>query len=491
MNERASDASLPNIPGYYHIELFKSSSMMHVFFALFVLGVALSVVWLVHLNSSSTPPIVVVALNYQTRPSIIPSPNHVFQPVEAPSVWNGSFLSRNPHLWIYNLTVEDQHSLRAAVAHFQSSNKSLGKMTLNDFPLSKYLQTHIVEWKTQLSGLGRGFQVLRGVPVQNMTRAEIEIAFYGLGKHVGNPGAQDVQGALLKQVIDVGPTNQTERPYRTRAAITYHCDGADIVALLCLHPAKEGGASRIISTASVYNQLLQHPNGQQYARRLFDKVLLFTDKSFATSPYVSMGYLWYSLWRKVVPFRLDSAGVLRSYWNQELGFVRSYRDTKSGNATPAGIADRLALEATEAYEAILNKDVLDSRKETTENELGLSMHLQQGDIQWVSNHFVLHGRTAFADYTPEEITAASASSSSHDAGTSTHSSRDHVPVVPVIPTPFGKSNHNDLLAPIGQRELLRLWLTHSDRDLTWSEYWTKQRARAELLVTVLRDVFSY
>jgi hypothetical protein len=41
-------------------------------------------------------------------------------------------------------------------------------------------------------------------------------------------------------------------------------------------------------------------------------------------------------------------------------------------------------------------------------ELGLSMYLQQGDVQLVSNHFVLHARTEFTDYTEAEIAQASA-----------------------------------------------------------------------------------
>jgi hypothetical protein len=36
------------------------------------------------------------------------------------------------------------------------------------------------------------------------------------------------------------------------------------------------------------------------------------------------------------------------------------------------------------------------------------MYLQQGDVQLVSNHFVLHARTEFTDYTEEEIAQASA-----------------------------------------------------------------------------------
>ena len=36
------------------------------------------------------------------------------------------------------------------------------------------------------------------------------------------------------------------------------------------------------------------------------------------------------------------------------------------------------------------------------------MYLQQGDVQLVSNHFVLHARTEFTDYTEAEIARAAA-----------------------------------------------------------------------------------
>ena len=45
------------------------------------------------------------------------------------------------------------------------------------------------------------------------------------------------------------------RLYRTASNIRYHCDAADVVALLCLNTAKRGGASRIVSSVSVFNEL--------------------------------------------------------------------------------------------------------------------------------------------------------------------------------------------------------------------------------------------
>jgi len=40
------------------------------------------------------------------------------------------------------------------------------------------------------------------------------------------------------------------RLYKTRVAQPFHTDGADIIGLLCLRPAKRGGVSRIVSSIS-------------------------------------------------------------------------------------------------------------------------------------------------------------------------------------------------------------------------------------------------
>jgi hypothetical protein len=310
-----------------------------------------------------------------------------------------------------------------------------------------------------------------------------EIFFFALGKYLGTPGAQDVEGSLLGHVINVGETNKVERPYRKSVDIAYHCDGADVVGLLCIHPAKIGGASRIISSVTAFNTLLAHPKGQDYLRRLFGKVLLFTRKTFGLSPYLP-----------VYPLRLDAHGVLRTYWNQEF-YSKSYRHLDNGTLTDNGRADPFVLEAVEAYDAILDRDIAlgraaeearqrrqqqtDAGTEVTEDsaaeeveELGLSMHLQQGDIQLVSNHFVLHARTEFTDYTAAEIAAATAAAAATTAAQ-------------------GGAGEEVRLAPIGQRELLRLWLSHPASEMDWSQYLSKQADLLKVLAAVLEGVIKY
>jgi hypothetical protein len=43
----------------------------------------------------------------------------------------------------------------------------------------------------------------------------------------------------------------------TAARMNFHTDAGDIIALLCLESAKEGGESKIASSWTVYNELLR------------------------------------------------------------------------------------------------------------------------------------------------------------------------------------------------------------------------------------------
>jgi hypothetical protein len=317
--------------------------------SVFVVIIAV-VVWYALLRSSNkTSSVVFLAMNYLARPHSAPLPDRLFEQIALPSAWNGSYLSQNQHIWIHELSDIDKATTHAAVLYFQSLNKTMEDMTLEDFPVTQAFINNVHAWKHELSGAGRGFQVIRGVPVREWTIKQSEIFFFALGKYLGMPGAQDVEGSLLGHVINLGDTGKVERPYRKSVDIAYHCDGADVVGLLCIHPAKSGGASRIISSVTVYNELLKLPRGQEYVRRLYDKVLLFTRKTFGLSRFLP-----------VHPFRQDSSGVLRSYWNQDF-YTKSYRHLENGTVTEAGEADPLVLEAVEAYDAILAKDIARAR----------------------------------------------------------------------------------------------------------------------------------
>ena len=51
---------------------------------------------------------------------------------------------------------------------------------------------------------GRGFALLRGLPVEGRSREQTALAFWGIGCHMGNAVAQNSRGHLVGHVTDLG-----------------------------------------------------------------------------------------------------------------------------------------------------------------------------------------------------------------------------------------------------------------------------------------------
>jgi hypothetical protein len=90
---------------------------------------------------------------------------------------------------------------------------------------------------------GRGFALIRGLPVTKWSTWEIAAAYYGIGTYLGDAVSQNAKGHVLGHVKDIGgdPKDPKTRLYTTRLAQPYHVDSCDIVGLLCLKQAMEGG----------------------------------------------------------------------------------------------------------------------------------------------------------------------------------------------------------------------------------------------------------
>ena len=104
---------------------------------------------------------------------------------------------------------------------------------------------------------GRGFALLRALPVKNYTEREASIIFCGLGSHLGKAMPQNVKGDLLGHVRDLGMTSKDAnvRVYQTNERQTFHTDSSDVVGLLCLQTAKSGGLSQLVSSSTIFNEM--------------------------------------------------------------------------------------------------------------------------------------------------------------------------------------------------------------------------------------------
>ena len=300
-------------------------------------------------------------LRYFDRPHTAPATS----PISSPAAWKRSDLASA--LWRVRLSPDEIGEARRAVTEWQARNLRLADMTQSDFLLPT-LAPRIASWRREVSA-GRGLQVVSGVPVHEWSVEESSVFFWGLGQHLGQPGAQNRKGDLLGHVRDTGAdkSDRYVRQYLTTQNIPFHCDAADMVGLLCLRKAKSGGLSRIASSVSVYNELLRRR--PDLARRLFDPFMLDTrDEAEANGLKVL----------PVPPCRY-AGGALRTFWHSEY-FRTSQRH--------AGV--RLTAAENELFDLYDEISALP--------DFHIDMELEPGDVQLLSNHTVIHARTDYADH---------------------------------------------------------------------------------------------
>ncbi len=219
---------------------------------------------------------------------------------------------------------------------------------------------------------GRGFALLRGLPVARWPREMTVRAYWGLGVHIGVPVSQNPQGHLLGHVKDIGGDFHdlnSRGGYRSHAQLPFHTDiGADIVGLLCLYPAKAGGDSSVVSVAAIHDTMLAlRPD---LVNEL--SVPIFRDRRgevpSGKKPYYA------------APVFCLHQGRLTTT------FVRRFIDTAPRHQGVPKLAKKL-IEALDFFETLANS-----------TDLKLDMDFLRGDVQLVNNLTLLHARTAFEDF---------------------------------------------------------------------------------------------
>ena len=285
-----------------------------------------------------------------------------------PHVWYGRDLANTPELWIRPWREEEIKAIGAATEIFQSSGRSLDSIEPSVFPLPG-LQSLLDDVSRELTR-GRGFILLRGLPVHSWTETERAIVFCGLGSHIGNPRSQNAAGHLLGHVANMGASGSDPnvRIYQTAERQTFHTDSSDVVGLLCINKARSGGQSLLVSASTIYNEMLDRNPG--LLKLLLEPIA--TDRRGEVpegmEPYMLIPvFSWYQ-------------GFLTVFYQRQ--YIESaQRFPNAPRLTDEHIA------ALDSFDALAN-----------DPDINLSMDLEPGDIQLVHNHSLMHDRTGFEDW---------------------------------------------------------------------------------------------
>ena len=289
--------------------------------------------------------------------------------VEDRSAWYGSELTDSTD-WIEQISADQISEVENAVRELERA----GIETIASEP------PPLPTFTPRLHGLldevlnGRGFVLLRALPVERWNRRQAAMAFLIIGAHLGSLRMQNAEGHLLGHVRDLGRSSDdpNTRIYQTRERQTFHTDSCDVVGLMCLQTAKSGGLSSLVSSTTIFNEMRRRR--PDLLRVLMEPIE--TDRR-GEVPEGSKPYF------NIPIFNYHERLVSTIYQRQYIESARRFPGVAP--LTP------LQIEALDLLDQLAN-----------DPQLNLMMELQPGDIQLVHNHTILHDRTAFEDYPEPE-----------------------------------------------------------------------------------------
>lgn len=288
-----------------------------------------------------------------------------------PAAWYGPAMAEDP-CWIIPLTPAEIAEVEATTRRLAATEADIAAITVADFPLPG-LAPRLAAIRDDLLH-GRGFALLRGLPVERWSMRESAAAFFGIGAHIGHARSQNAKGHVLGHVKDMGLSSKDPnvRIYQTAERQTYHTDSCDVVGLLCLKTAKRGGLSTLVSSSTIFNEI---------RRRRPDLLpLLFGPIATDRRGEVPAGM---KPWFEIPVFSWHEGHLTALYQRQYIDSAQRFPEAP--RLTPAHV------EALDLFDDLANDPALN-----------LHMAFRPGDVQLVHNHTLLHDRTGFEDFSEPE-----------------------------------------------------------------------------------------
>ncbi|MDH4365938.1 MAG: TauD/TfdA family dioxygenase [Acidimicrobiia bacterium] len=298
------------------------------------------------------------------------------QPITDRSAWTGADLraasgseAADARSWEITLDDAARAELADALARVTAAGLPLSRIDRRAFALPGLAAT-LATVRDELR-TGRGFVLLRGFPVDGYDFEAIEKLYWGFCSHLGVGMTQNSDASLIHYVTDgVLRPNQGKRGVGSPLRSSLHVDLTDVVSLLCVRQAPDNPPSWVASSTEIHNRILaRHPEAMEAFYQGFEWDRL---EEHGEGETPTTGYR--------VPVFSQADGHVSCRYNRY--WMASAFKRRHGEV-PA--------EAQALF------DLFDA----TADEIRLEVDFQPGDVQFVNNYTVLHGRAAH-DEIPEE-----------------------------------------------------------------------------------------
>ncbi|MGD9986964.1 TauD/TfdA family dioxygenase [Pseudonocardia sp.] len=281
--------------------------------------------------------------------------------------WNGQSI-RADKSWLVELPDHLKGALTSAASI--QADASFVDVTVDE-GLADECRPFVDQCRAALFGpSGPGFAVLRGVPVQGLDLEVTERLYWMIGSLFGVPVTQSGDLDLIGQVRREVRSGEKafERGYKSAADLEYHCDLTPLAGLLCVHQAPHGGESTLVDAEYVHAVLqAERPDLLAVLYEPFPVGRLGETRP-GEAAYVEQPI-----------FAVDGDRFGCFYPGRQM----IEHAVRTGNAPPL---TPMQAEALDVMEEVAGRP-----------EAPLQYLLQPGDLLWLNDYRVWHGRSEFQD----------------------------------------------------------------------------------------------
>ena len=300
------------------------------------------------------------------------------QKIGGPAAWIGAELERDGS-WVRPLDARAVAAIDGALAHLRAQGNAWPDLTAAEFPLGDFAND-MTEIAEELEN-GRGLVLLRGLPVARYSRDQLKAIHFGLACHLGTPVYQSARGEMIGEITDEGAAARdrgmlkddtgkdvflsSRARVQTTGALRWHTDRTDVVTLLCVDQSMSGGLSQIASAVAIHDAMLERRPD-------------LLEELYGDIPRSRLGE---EVGGEAAHYMLPVFAI------EDGHFTTHYSRTYVEAGQKVASVPKLTQRQWEALDMLAELG----------HELGLTHAFQPGDIQYLNNHILYHGRTAYED----------------------------------------------------------------------------------------------